>query len=207
LDGEVDRGAVSRLRAVIYFADLRGFSALAEQLPGEEVVAMLDDYLDCLARPVVDRGGEVLKFLGDGVLCVFEIGPDEPHFACYVGLGAAREALRRIDALNAERRARGAPVMQAGIALHLGDVLYGNVGIEGRLDFTVIGPAVNEAARLEAECRELDRPLLVSEDFHAAADHCRDALVSLGRRQLRGITRRQEVYTLMPELFEEADAD
>lgn len=204
LDGAIDRGALSELRAVIYFADLRGFTELAEALPGAEVVDMLDDYLDCLAHPVIERGGEILKFLGDGVLGVFEIDGGERRTACHVALGAARAAQKRVAALNQERSAAGRPTMQADIALHLGDVLYGNVGVEGRLDFTVIGPAVNEASRIEAECRELGQPILISEAFQAAALDCQDALISVGRHRLRGLSREQELYTLDPALLVES---
>jgi len=203
LDGAIERGALTEMRAVIYFADLRGFTQTAEAMPGADVVSMLDDYLDCLAWPVLERDGEVLKFLGDGVLGVFEIDKSEARMACHVALGAARAAYKQMAALNRERQARGLPVMQGDIVLHLGDVLYGNVGVQGRLDFTVIGPSVNEASRIEAFCEKLGQNVLVSEAFHNAALDCRDALISLGQHQLRGVRRQQELYTLDPVLLRE----
>jgi adenylate cyclase len=206
LEGAIDRGALTEMRAVIYFADLRGFTATTEDMAPADVVAMLDDYLDCLAWPVLERNGEILKFLGDGVLGVFEVDEVETRVACHVALGAARAAYKQIAAINRERAAAGKPVMHGDIVLHLGDVLYGNVGVEGRLDFTVIGPAVNEASRIEAFCDPLDQHVLVSQAFHAAAVDCRDALVSVGQHQLRGVRRTQELFTLNPALLHDDES-
>ena len=190
MDGDIDRGTASSMRAVIYYADLRGFTPLAEQLPGPALLAMLDDYLDAMARGVLQRGGEVLKFLGDGLLAVFEIGEDdtECRVACLQGIAAGRDAFAAIAALNAARESAGQPTMELDLALHIGDVLYGNVGAEGRLDFTVIGPAVNEASRIEGMCSELDRNWLVSQAFYDFACHCTDQLEAMGQHRLRGIT-------------------
>lgn len=198
LDGAIDRGSVTSMRAVIYFADLRGFTKLAQDLPATDVVEMLNGYLDCLARPVMDAGGEVLKFLGDGVLAVFEIDGQGPELACQSALAASRRALNRVAKLNRRRHQAGQPVMQMDLALHLGDVMYGNVGVEGRLDFTVIGPAVNEASRIEGACRQLDRHLLASEVFYRAVAGHTDSLVSVGRHQLRDIAQTQELFGLPP---------
>ncbi len=198
LDGDIDRGTAASMRAVIYYADLRGFTPLAEVLPGPKLLAMLDDYLDAMARPVLEQGGEVLKFLGDGVLAVFEITGDdaECQVACRQGLAAGRAAFAAIEALNQSREAAGEPVMAMDLALHIGDVLYGNVGAEGRLDFTVIGPAVNEASRIEAMCDVLERNWLVSEDFHAHARHCTHDLEAMGRHNLRGLKGDRALYAL-----------
>jgi adenylate cyclase len=198
LDGDIDRGNASSMRAVIFFADLRGFTPLSEQLPGPALLSMLDDYLDAIACGVLQRGGEVLKFLGDGVLAVFEISEDdtECQVACQQSLAAGWDAFAAVDALNAARQAAGQPTMALDLALHIGDVLYGNVGAEGRLDFTVIGPAVNEASRIEAMCSSLDRNWLVSEDFYLLARQCSDVMEPMGRHQLRGLTGERALYSL-----------
>jgi adenylate cyclase len=198
MDGDIDRGTASSMRAVIYYADLRGFTPLAEQLPGPALLRTLDDYLDAMARGVLQRGGEVLKFLGDGVLAVFEIADDdkECQIACRQGIAAGRDAFAAIRTLNAKRDAARQPTMELDLALHIGDVLYGNVGAEGRLDFTVIGPAVNEASRIEAMCGALDRNWLVSEVFYESARHCTDQLEAMGRHSLRGLTGQRALYSL-----------
>ena len=206
LAGEIERGHFSTLRAVIYFADLRGFSALSERLPGAEMVALLNDYLGLMAGPVLARGGDVLKFMGDGVLGVFDVGDDEGIGSCHVALGAARDAWLAVEAFNAERRAGGGPVLELDLVLHLGDVLYGNVGAPGRLDFTVIGQAVNEASRMEAMARDLGTHLVISESFQRAAAHCREHLVSLGRHRLRDLAREAELFTLPERLLREGVA-
>ncbi len=194
--GTVERGDVQTIRAVIFFADLRGFTRLSETMDGGDVVAMLDDYMDAIARPLLARGGEVLKFMGDGLMGTFEIGEADPGDRCEAALTATCGVMAGLSALNAARRAAGRPVMALDVALHLGDVLYGNVGSESRLDFTVIGPAVNEASRMEALCRPLNRSLLVSEAFaSAAAPGCRDRLVPIGRHRLRDIPGERALFT------------
>lgn len=196
LNGEIKRGSVHVIHAVILFADLRGFTALTEQVPRDELVPMLDDYLECMARPIVEHGGQVSKFLGDGLLATYDLGDKAGDAICRDSLDAALEVLNGTDALNAERAAAGKPTMAVDVALHLGDVLYGNVGAYDRLDFTVIGPAVNEASRIENLCDEVGRRLLVSNTFAAAATQCTGRLLSLGQHQLRGLDRTQELFTL-----------
>ncbi len=196
LDGAIRRGSVEAISAAIVVGDLRGFTALADEVPRERLVSMLDDYLDCLVSPVEESGGEVLKFLGDGLLATFAFDTGEPGPVCAAALTAATEALRRIDVLNRSRSADGQPVMTLDLALHAGEVLYGNVGSARRLDFTIIGPAVNESARLEALCATLDVPLVASRRFvdllGTAAKFC-----SLGPQVLRGVRTPVEVFTLM----------
>ncbi|MEX2618261.1 MAG: adenylate/guanylate cyclase domain-containing protein [Alphaproteobacteria bacterium] len=200
LRGEIRRGVVDVIHAVVFFADLRGFTALTDTLPRDELVPMLDDYLDCMASPIVSHGGEVLKYLGDGLLATFDLSATGRDSICRVSLDAAVEALQWTETLNTARRAEGKPTTQLDIALHLGDVLYGNVGAKDRLDFTVIGPAVNEASRIESLCDSLDRHLLVSESFARAATQCTRRLVSVGWHRLRGIDRAQEIFSLnLPE--------
>jgi adenylate cyclase len=195
LSGEIRRGSVATISAAILFGDLRGFTALADTVPRDQLIAMLDDYLACLVIPIEAHDGQVLKFLGDGLLATFAFAAAEPGAVCAKALQAAAEALRRIEVTNEARRAARLPVTTLDIALHVGDVLYGNVGSDRRLDFTVIGPAVNEASRLEALCARLGVPLLASRSFvdaMAAAERFR----SLGEQQLRGVQAAVEVFAL-----------
>jgi adenylate cyclase len=193
LRGEIRRGSVESISAAVLVGDLRGFTALADRMPRERLVGMLDDYLDCLVSPVEAAGGQVLKFLGDGLLATFAFDDREPSAVCTSALAAARTALGRVDALNGRRRQDQQPVTTFDLALHAGDVLYGNVGSHRRLDFTVVGPAVNEAARLEALCAELEVPLIASRrfvDLLATPGH----FTSLGPRRLRGVRDPVEVF-------------
>lgn len=196
LSGTVLRGEVQSLEAVLFFTDLQGFTALADTMPGRELIALLDDYFGCMVQPVVRRSGEVLKFMGDGMLAVFAVILDERAEVCAAALEAAVEVLALVDALNAERRKAGKPAAGLDISLHIGRVLYGNVGSDQRLDFTVIGPAVNEASRIEKLCEPLGRPLLVSQAFAEAATTSRRRLVSLGRHRLRGVRGETELFGL-----------
>ncbi|MGK9166728.1 adenylate/guanylate cyclase domain-containing protein [Inquilinus limosus] len=194
LHGEIRRGSVETISAAILVGDLRGFTALADALPQDQLVTMLDDYLDALATPVEERGGQVLKFMGDGLLATFAFAEDDPAETCGRALDAATEALDRIAAINDRRAAEGAPVMTLDVALHVGDVLYGNVGSGRRLDFTIIGPAVNEAARLEHLCGALDVPMVVSRRFVEALA-APERFRCLGPQTLRGVRSPVEVFT------------
>jgi adenylate cyclase len=195
--GTIFRGEVQSVEAVLFYADLRGFTELADTMPGQELVAMLDDYFDCMARPVVKRGGEILKFLGDGLLATFGIGGAPKADVCRTALDAASEAIADVAALNVKRDAAGQPFALLDLALHVGEVLYGNVGTDARLDFTVIGPAVNEASRIELLCKELGCNVLVSQKFATAATDCRDRLKSVGNHRLRGVRDKTELFTLL----------
>lgn len=196
LSGTVRRGEVQGVDAVLFFTDLRGFTALADTLPGRDLIGLLDDCFDCMVRPVVARGGEVLKFLGDGLLAIFRI-EDRPHAeTCAAALEAAKEALALMANLAETRSARSRPTPDLDIALHVGHVNYGNVGADARLDFTVIGPAVNEASRIERLCDALGRHLVMSQSFARAAEASRHELVSLGRHRLRGVRDETELFGL-----------
>jgi adenylate cyclase len=200
LRGEIRRGASETIHAVIFYADLRGFTALVDRVARDELVPMLDEYLECIVQPVVDHGGEVLKFMGDGLLATFDLDTNGGESICSVALEAAVGALRLTQELNSIRAAAGKPTTYLDVALHLGDVLYGNVGGRERLDFTVIGPAVNEASRIEGLCDQLGRRLLISDSFASAATQCTSRLVSVGKFRLRGVEREQEVFSLdIPE--------
>jgi adenylate cyclase len=196
LAGTVMRGEVQGVEAALFYADLRDFTAIADALPGRDLIVLLDDCFDCMVKPVVARGGEILKFLGDGLLAIFRIEDKPRAETCSLVLDAASEALSLMDALAANRTARSQSTPGLDIALHVGQVQYGNVGADARLDFTVIGPAVNEAARIELLCKELDRNLLISQPFAKAARACSDRLVSLGRHRLRGVRDETELFGL-----------
>jgi adenylate cyclase len=191
LRGEIDRGQVNTVRRVLWFSDLTGFTRIADTLPREQLLDLLNAYADCLVGVVHDHQGEVLKFMGDGILAVF--GGDQGE-ACERAHDAAEAARAAVARLNQKRA--GLPVTGFTLALHEGEVLYGNVGSQERLDFTVVGPAVNEVSRIQAMSRSLDQPILVSASFAAACAHQRARLVSVGRYALRGVGRPQELFTL-----------
>lgn len=198
LTGAIERGSVESIRAVIWLCDLRNFTAFSDTASPDELIETLDDYLETMARPVLDNSGQILKFLGDGFLATFDLTgiEDEAMGVCSRATSAARQLSERFPAINAEREAAGKPVMDFGLALHLGEVLYGNIGTAERLDFTVIGPAVNEASRIQALCRPLERNVLISSAYHEIAYNCRAYLRSTGFHALRGVREPQELFTL-----------
>jgi adenylate cyclase len=197
LRGHIERGVAERISAVLWFSDLQGFTRITDTAPPTEIIPLLNDYADAVVSALHGEGGEVLKFMGDGILGIFDAAA--PQDACRQALAAADDAIRRIDALNQRRRAGGLPVTHLYLGLHVGDVFYGNVGSFDRLDFTVVGPAVNETSRIAAMCRSLDQHVLLSSAFAEAAGPSRRRLVAVGRYALRGVRRPQELYTLDPE--------
>ncbi|MFO1324687.1 MAG: adenylate/guanylate cyclase domain-containing protein [Burkholderiales bacterium] len=194
LAGNIVRGRAEPLRAVVWFSDLAGFTRISESLGAEGTLALLNEYAEVQVDAIEAHGGHVLKFIGDGLLAIF---PEEGTVpACTRALDAAVDHRLRIAALRDRRRNDGLPVVDAHVALHRGDLLYGNLGSPRRLDFTVLGPAVNEAARIEALCGSLDQKVVVSWAFAEAAGDARSRLVSLGRYALKGVARPQEMFTL-----------
>ena len=195
LDGQIMRGKGRTVSAAILLTDLRAFTALTDRVDPVRIVGWLDEHFDALGDPVAQNGGEILKFLGDGFLAVFPIAElgTRPCAVCEKALDAARAALAANRALNARRRAADLPELDADLVLHFGEVVYGNVGTSRRLDFTVIGRAVNEASRIEKLCDELDRSLLVSDSF---AERCGLGLVPLGTFPLRGLEQPQRIWTV-----------
>jgi len=194
LAGQIQRAEGERLRAVIMMTDMRGFTALSDRLPGEEVIELLDAYFDAIVTPVEARKGEILKFMGDGVLAIFPAADDDDFSAASVqALEAALEGLERLGVVNKARRETDQTEIRIGIGLHLGEVIYGNVGAANRLDFTVIGPAVNLASRIEGLTKRLLRPILMSSAF---ARICPRPLVSLGFHLVRGLFEPEEVFGL-----------
>ena len=193
LQGKIRRGDSQVISAALLLADLRGFTALVDRYPGTEVVGWLNQHLECIGDAVAERDGEVLKFLGDGILAVFPAAPSGAERACIEAVRAAIDARRRNAALNARRAAVGGPTLDLSIALHFGDVLYGNIGTARRLDFTVVGPAVNELSRMEALGKALGRGLLLSESI---AHRCDQPVLSIGPHELRGVAGSREMYVV-----------
>jgi adenylate cyclase len=195
LDGRISRGVAERINAVVWFSDLHGYTRISDRAAPHEIIPMLNDYADAVVSAVHGAGGDVLKLVGDGVLAIFKA--DDPAQACRCALAAERDMRMRVAALNERRAAEGHPVTSVYLGLHIGDVFYGNIGSEERLDFTVVGPTVNEASRIATMCGSVDRDVVVSADFVAAvAPSERKDLVSVGRFALRGIARAQELFTI-----------
>ncbi|WP_256369835.1 adenylate/guanylate cyclase domain-containing protein [Microvirga sp. KLBC 81] len=191
LSGEIRRGSGTTLTAALLFADLRGFTALAD-MAGMDLIARLDQHLEAMVEPVTEQGGEVLKFMGDGVLAAFPITAERTREeACASAIRAAQSALERNAAVNRLRDRETS--LDLDIALHCGDVFYGNIGAAGRLDFTVIGPAVNEASRMEALCQSLGCSVIMSESVASVSPV---PVEPLGHHRLRGIAAKRELFTL-----------
>jgi adenylate cyclase len=188
LSGEIRRGFGTTIKAALLFSDLRGFTTLADTT-GLDLIARLDRHLEAMVDPVVEEGGEVLKFMGDGVLAAFPITEERSQEqACAAAIRAAQGALERNETVNQTEKTP----LSLDIALHCGDVFYGNIGAAGRLDFTVIGPAVNETSRMEAFCSILDCSVIMSGNVAAASPL---PVRSLGHHRLRGVAAKRELFT------------
>jgi adenylate cyclase len=192
LGGRIVRGIAERIDAVVWFSDLRGFTRITDTAP-EQAIPLLNDYSDAIVSAVHAHGGDVLKLIGDGTFAIFT-AEDRGH-ACSAALSAAIAAREHVQELNRHRIADGKPVTAMYLGLHIGEVFYGNIGSRERLDFTVVGPAVNEASRIAAMCRSVDQPILVSSAF-ADVGGMKRHLVSVGRFALRGVAQPQELFTL-----------
>ncbi|WP_245477661.1 adenylate/guanylate cyclase domain-containing protein [Bradyrhizobium guangxiense] len=195
LEGAIKRGAGDSIRAVIWVSDLRNFTKMSDALAPAEMLVLLNAYFEAMASAVAAHGGETLKFIGDGMLAVFPVTVGVAE-ASRAAVSAAKEAIASLETSNRTIRAvadAGArPELRAGIVLHEGEVFFGNVGAPDRLDFTVIGAAVNEACRVEALTKTIGRDLLMTE---AVAGHVAD-VEHLGEHQLRGVSARMSVYGL-----------
>jgi adenylate cyclase len=196
LGGAIERGSGETIRAALWSCDLQGFTKLADTMPRGDLLSLLHDYFECMVTTIDEHEGHVLKFLGDGLLAIFNRGDDVQ--SCCAALEAAEEVMARVAETTARRQAEELATTRFYIALHLGDVLYGNIGAPNRLDFTVVGAAVNEVSRIEAMCRALDQELIASAAFAEATKGASDRLASLGRYVLRGVRRPQELFTLVP---------
>jgi adenylate cyclase len=197
LRGRISRGVTERIKAVLWFSDLRGSTAISEAIEPDEIIPFLNDYAQAAIDAIHDAGGDVLKLIGDGVLAMFT--GEDMEAARRAALRAEHGFRRNMHSLNGRRSTDGRPTTSAYVGLHVGEVFYGNIGSEDRLDFTVVGPAVNEVSRIASMCRSVDRELLASADFCVGLDAAgRGYLVSTGRFALRGIGRAQDLYTLDP---------
>jgi len=196
LSGTIERGAGETIRAALWSCDLQGFTKIADKTPRDRLLSLMHDYFETMVTTIDEHDGHVLKFIGDGILAIFNTGDDVKN--CRAALVAADRVIGRVTELTAKRQAEGLPFTRFYIGLHIGDVLYGNIGAPNRLDFTVIGPAVNEVSRMEAMCRALDQDLVISSAFAKVARNSSDRLVSLGRYALRGVRQPQELFTLAP---------
>ncbi|MFW8634945.1 adenylate/guanylate cyclase domain-containing protein [Cribrihabitans pelagius] len=194
LSGEIQRGSSEKIDAVLCLFDLKGFTELAEALPGEELIEMLNGYFGLAVASIQEHGGNILKFMGDGMLTMFNLGSIEED--AHAALAAANELCGKVRAHNAAREAENLPTMGFTLAVHAGEILYGNVGAENRLDFTVIGQAVNQTARISGMHRSVGQNIILSEDVKAAAKGTSHDLVSLGRYMLRGVADPIELYTI-----------
>ncbi|NQW55104.1 MAG: adenylate/guanylate cyclase domain-containing protein [Rhodospirillales bacterium] len=194
LNGAIRRGEGEEIRAVLWFSDLRDFTGLNERLPPEQVLELLNNYFQLIGDALDKQGGEILKFIGDGVMAYFPA--EDALFMPMVtaaALDAARQVIGDADAANEARATGGAEPMKFGIGLHVGTVTFGNIGTQNRLDFTVIGAAVNRASRLEGLTKALGVRVCASAEFNA---NCPRPMKSLGRHRLRGVREPVEIFTL-----------
>ncbi|HEV8677961.1 MAG TPA: adenylate/guanylate cyclase domain-containing protein [Stellaceae bacterium] len=193
LAGPLRRNVGETIRAALLYADLRGFTTLSETAAPAAVIGALGAWFDRIAGAVHAFGGEILKFIGDGVLAIFPVAGESPRVACDAALRAVAAARAGMAHLDATRRQQGLPPLPYGMALHLGEILWGNIGAADRLDFTAIGPAVNLVSRLEGLCRPLERAVLIS---GALAAETEMPLLPLGTHTLRGIASPCAVFTV-----------
>jgi adenylate cyclase len=194
LRGRIERGVVDQIKTVLWFSDLRNYTRIADTSPPEEIIPLLNDYAEAIVSSIQEHSGDVLKLIGDGVLAIFPA--EERNRACAAALDAARAAREAVAALNARRFEKGLPATDMYLGLHLGEVFYGNIGSKERLDFTVVGPAVNEVSRIAAMCRSVDQPILLSAAFAESCVEQQPAFASVGRFALRGVGKPQELFTL-----------
>jgi adenylate cyclase len=190
LAGATRRGSGTTVRAAILICDLRDFTKISDNWPRDDVIDLLNDYFDAMSEPIARHGGEILKFIGDGLLAIFPLSRPEAGANLLRAVGEAREAMA---ALNERNKADGRAPLNYGIGAHVGDVMYGNIGSRSRLDFTVIGPAVNMASRLEAMTKQLGRTVLLSRAFAdlVGADF---ELERVGEHSLRGFSEPVELF-------------
>jgi adenylate cyclase len=195
LAGRIRRGHTETIHSVIWLSDMRGFTAMSDRLPPQMLVDLLNRYFDCQVPAILKHGGEVLKFIGDGLLAIFPLaeGTADAREVCDRALAAAREAQVNIDTIATPTNIGHAHGIRFGLALHLGEVLYGNIGSGNRLDFTCIGPAVNLAARLEKLAASLGRTIILSAEF---AQYSRVDLEPLGEFAVAGFAAAQRTFGL-----------
>lgn len=194
LSGEIQRGSLQQMNAVICYFDLTGFTSLSEETAGPELIAMLNDYFGVVVSLIEANGGNVLKFMGDGLLAIF--GQDDLQLATHSALKSATQIRQQLRRTNIVRESKGLPFTDFTLALHLGEVFYGNIGAKTRLDFTVIGPAVNLTARISGMHKSVGRRIIVSDAVVRASNSKDHDMVSLGRYMLRGVSKPLELFTI-----------
>ena len=194
LTGQSARGDIQQIDCALMYSDLAGSLKLSQSLDGHDYIALLNAYFDCTAGAVSDHGGEVLKFVGDGILAIFPFDNEvrTPAAMCTAALSASRDAFARATRENEARSARAAPTFSFGVGLHVGQVLYGNVGTNKRLDFTATGPAVGLASRCEALTRTLGHRLIATSDF---AEACAEAGEPIGQHAVAGFEPAPALFT------------
>jgi adenylate cyclase len=201
LGGRISRGVADRIHAVIWYSDLHGYTKITDTSPPDEIIPLLNDYAAAVIDAIRAEGGEVLKLIGDGVLAIFRA--EDGARACRAALRAEARLRSSVREVNARRAADKRSITSVYLGLHIGEVFYGNIGSEDRLDFTVVGPAVNETSRIAAMCRSVDRSIVMSSEFVSATPEPeRSNLVSVGRFALRGVGRADELFTIDPGLVE-----
>ena len=197
LAGQIRRGDGTHIHAVIWYSDMRDSTPLAERLGPDRFLALVNSYFECTAGAVLAAGGQVLRFIGDAVLAIFPVGTDGASApesgACQAAMAAAHDAEQRLEALNAQRRAEGETPIDFGLGLHLGEVIFGNIGVPERLEFSVIGSAANQVARIETLAKVVGRRVLASAAFVA---HAPGRWEPLGVHTLRGVGESVEVFAL-----------
>ena len=194
LGGRIRRGLADRIEAVLWFSDLRNYTRISDSADPELIIPLLNEYASAILSAIHGHEGDVLKLIGDGTLAIFT-GANKAS-ACCAALTAALEAREAVAMVNERRIAEGLPTTDMYLGLHVGEVFYGNIGSEERLDFTVVGPAVNEVSRIASMCRSLDQPVLTSSAFASAIGEPKKLLVSVGRYALRGVERPQTLFTV-----------
>lgn len=197
LGGLIRRGVAERINAVLWYSDLREFTRITDTASAEQIIPLLNDYAEAAISAIYESGGDVLKLIGDGTLAIFTAA--SPEESCRSAIAAQAALQDRVVNLNRRRAGKNLPVTEVYLGLHIGEVFYGNIGSKDRLDFTVVGPAVNEVSRIAAMCRSAGRNVLLSQAFADAMPRLeRGRLVSVGRYALRGVERPQELFTLDP---------
>lgn len=199
LSGAIRHDAVRRIRAVLWYSDITGYTHLSESVQVDQLIPLINDYAEAVIGAVKSAGGDVLKLIGDGVLAMFT--SSRPEYACRAAVDAEHDLRLRLDQLARRRKTEGLPVADIHLGLHAGDVLYGNIGTPDRLDFTVVGQAVNEVSRISDMCHSTGRNMLCSSEFaDLLLGEERDKLVSVGRFALKGVGKAKELLTLDPSL-------
>jgi adenylate cyclase len=198
MSGRIVRGVAEKIGAVLWYSDLHGYTQISDNSPPEQIIPLLNDYAEVVVSAVHNHGGDVLKLVGDGTLAIF--AGDNRQAACLAALAAAARVRADVVKLNGKRAAAGLPITQVYLALHVGDVFYGNIGSKDRLDFTIVGPAVNEVSRILALSRSVEQDVLLSGSFaNTLGSAMRRRLVSIGRYALRGVAQPQELFTAEPD--------